>query len=213
MSTIDPAPGRAGWLERLAPLGALIVAVWFLIGIITGDDYEDTPESVLAYAESDETSIIALQILALALPLLIGWFLYGLLSRFALAESALRSLTAIGGALFIAFMTTGFTVWSGPLLDDSLTDVGAETYLALDDAGWLLLGAGSVSIGVMILAVSIAALRLRAIPTWLGVVSIVLGVIAFAGVAAIGHIAWVVWLIGASVLMLFGRERGPAVPD
>jgi hypothetical protein len=205
LSTIDPAPAGRGWLERLSPLGALIFAVWLLIGFFTSDDYDDTPEAVIAYAESDETNIIAMQILALAMPLLIGWFLYGLLSRFAFVDTALRSLTAIGGALFIAFVTTGFTLWNGPLLDDDLDEFGAETYLALDDAGWILLGAGGVSIGVMILAVSIAAIRERSVPTWVGIVSLLLGVLSFATVAAVGLFAWLLWLIGAALLMLFGR--------
>ncbi len=72
-----------------------------------------------------------------------SWFLYGLLSRFAFVDTALRSMAAIGGALFIAFVTTGFTLWNAPLLDDNLDEFGAETYLALDDAGWILLGAAA----------------------------------------------------------------------
>lgn len=211
MTTIDPVPARGGWLERLAPVGALIFAVWLLIGFFTSGDYEDTPEAVLAYAENDETNIIAAQILALAMPLLIGWFLYGLLTRFPFVDAALRTVAGISGALFIAFVAIGLTLWSAPLLDDSLTDVGAETYLALDDAGWLLLGLGGVSIGVMILAVSIAALRQRAVPTWVGIISLVLGVLSFATVAAVGLFAWLLWLIGAALLMLLGGAQDRTV--
>jgi hypothetical protein len=57
----------------------------------------------------------------------------------------------------------------------------------------------------MILAVSIAPIRERSVPTWVGIVSLLLGVLSFATVAAVGLFAWLLWLIGAALLMLFGR--------
>ena len=49
MTTIDETRLSLGWLERFAPLGGLVFAVWMLIGFFTIYDYDDTPESVLSY--------------------------------------------------------------------------------------------------------------------------------------------------------------------
>jgi hypothetical protein len=207
LETTDASPRGGGWVERLAPLGGLIFAVWLLVGFFTSDDYDDTPESVLAYAESDETNLIAMQVLALASPLLIGLFFAGLLSRLRIVDDLLRTLAIMGATLFVAFFAIGITLWNGPLLDDSLEEVGATTYLALDDAGWILLGISGVSMAVAILAVSLAALRQRLAPTWVLGLSIALGVLSFATVAAVGLFAWTIWLLAAAILLLLRPAR------
>lgn len=210
MTTIDDTRRRPDWLARVAPLGGLIFAAWMLFGFFTSDDYEDTAESVLAYAEDSETSIVAMQILSIATPLLVGLFLAGVLARVRIVDDALRTLALLGGTLFVAFVCVGLTLWNGPLLDDSLEEAGPETYLALDDAGWILLGTGGVSIGIAIVAISLAALRQRLVPTWLGVVSIALGVLSLATVVGIGFFAWLIWFLGASILLLL-RPDAPRV--
>lgn len=215
MTTIDETRSSLGWLERFAPLGGLVFAVWMLIGFFTSDDYEDTPESVLAYAESDEANIIAMQALALAMPLLIGLFLAGALARLRIVDDVLRTLAIVGGTLFIAFVSVGLTLWNGPLLDDSLEEAGPETYLALDDAGWILLGTGGVAIGVAIVAMSIAVLRQGSAPRWVGIVSLVLGVLSFLTVMAVGFFAFILWLLGASLYLAFrpAAPRAEAAPE
>lgn len=210
MATIDETRRGADWLARVAPLGGLVFAVWMLFGFFTSDDYDDTAASVLAHAENDESNIVAMQILSIATPLLIGLFLAGVLARVRIVDDALRTLALLGGTLFVAFVCVGLTLWNGPLLDDSLEETGAETYLALDDAGWILLGTGGVSIGVAIVAISLAALRQRLVPTWLGVVSVVLGVLSLATVVGIGFFAWLIWFLGASILLLL-RPDAPRV--
>jgi len=63
----------------------------------------------------------------------------------------------------------GLTLWAAPLLSsDELTSAGAEAYLAFDDAGWVLLGLGGISIGMMIIGVSLAALDHGRIPKCAG---------------------------------------------
>ena len=85
-------------------------------------------------------------------------------------------LTVIGGTLFVAFFAVGMTLWSAPLLSpDELTDAGAEAYLGFDDVGWVLLALSGISIGVMIIGVSLAALELGTVPRWAGWVSLALG--------------------------------------
>jgi hypothetical protein len=207
LTTIDETRAGRDWLTRYAPLGGLVFAVWVLWGFFTSDDYEDTAESVLAYAESDETNIIAMQILGMATPLLIGLFLAGTLARLRIVDDVLRTLAIVGGTLFIAFVSVGLTLWNGPLLDDSLEEAGAETYLALDDAGWILLGTGGVSIGVAIVAMSIAMLRQGWAPRWFGILSLLLGVVSFATVMAVGFFAWIIWFVGVALYLVLRPEE------
>jgi hypothetical protein len=213
VSTLDSTSYRPSWLERFAPLGGIIFAVWVLVGFFTSDDYDDTPQSVIAYADSDETNLWLMAALGLATPLLVGWFVAGLAARLRAADPLLRTLVVVGGSVFIALVSVGVTIWSAPLLDDSLDETSAATYLLLDDFGWVIIGAGGVAMGVLIVAASLAALRLGWVPSWLGWLSVAFGVVAFASVAAVGLFAWIAWLIIAGTLMLVrGGSRTPSDP-
>jgi hypothetical protein len=213
LTTYDTAPApatvpeRTDWLERLAPIGGLVFAVWLLIGFFTSGDYDDTPADLVAHAERDETNLLVMLLLALATPLLIGSFVAGLMARMRSAESSLRALTLIGGTLFAALLTVGLILWSAPLLDDDLNETSAAAYLALDDAGWVLLGAAGVGIALMIVAVSLAALRYGWVPKWAGWVSLLLGVVSFFTVAGVGFFAWIAWLIAAGLYLLLRGDR------
>ena len=213
MTTPEPMPYRTTWIERLAPLGGIIFAAWVLVGFFTSEDYGDTPQSVVEFAESSETNTYIMAILGLAAPLLLGWFLGGLMAVMRPASTALRTITLVGGVLLIVFVTVGITIWSAPLLDDNFDVSTAAVYLALDDFGWVIIGTGGVGAAIMIIAVSIAALRHGWVPAWLGWLSLALGVVAFSSVAAIGLFAWLAWLIGAGALLLWRGVPGsePAV--
>jgi hypothetical protein len=202
VATLDSTSYRPSWLERFAPLGGIVFAVWVLVGFFTSDDYEDTPQSIVAYADADETNIYLMAVLGLATPLLMGWFVAGLAARLRAAEPIYRTLVVVGGTVFISLITVGITIWSAPLIDDTLSEDTASTYLLLDDFGWVIIGTAGVAMGVLIIAASLAALRLGWVPAWLGWVSVAFGVVAFASVAAIGLFAWLAWVIVAGVLMV-----------
>jgi nitrate reductase NapE component len=57
----------------------------------------------------------------------------------------------------------------------------------------------------MAVAASVAALRARAVPTWVGWLSLVVGAAAVATVAFVGIFAWLAWLLVVSVLLLVRR--------
>jgi hypothetical protein len=207
----EAAPRRAGWLERLSPLGGIVFAVWLLVGFFTSGETGETAQSIVAYSESHETNLVFMQILAIATPILIGWTLAGLVARMRSTDTVLRALTLVGGAVFITLFATAFTIWNAPLLDESLTVENAATYLLLDDFGWILLGIGGVGLGVAIVAVSIAALRDRWVPKWVAWVSLALGLLAFLSVMGIGLFAYVGWLLVAGLLLLVRPRRDVAV--
>jgi hypothetical protein len=200
-----------GWIHTLGAIGAILIPLALVFSFFTSQDTGDTGAELIAYAKDNPTDVWILQIIALAAPFLIGAFVASLRVRLRAANEAYQALTVIGGTLFIAFLGVGLTLWAAPLLSsDELTNAGAEAYLAFDDAGWVLLGMGGISIGAMIIGVSLAALDLGLVPKWAGWVSLALGVVSFATMAAVGIFAWSIWLIAAGSFLLFGR--GPGVP-
>jgi hypothetical protein len=71
---------------------------------------------------------------------------------------------------------------------------------AANDSSYVLHSAGGAGIGATIVAVSLAALGARAIPAWLGWLSVFAGVVSIFAVFFFPWIVIVVWLIVAGVL-------------
>ena len=210
MHAANSRPSRAGWIHTLGAIGAILLPLALLVSFFTSSDSGDTADELITYAKNNESEVWLLQIMALGAPLLIGMFVASLRVRLRPANEVYQALTVIGGILFVAFLGVGLTLWAAPLLSpDELTTAGADAYLAFDDAGWVLLGMAGISIGVMIIAVSLAALDLGLVPKWAGWVSLLLGVVSLATIAAVGIFAWAVWLIAAGVYVLLGRDRAP----
>ena len=191
-NTVDSTHSRAGWLNVVGGIGAIAIPLAILFSFFTAnDDYEDTAAGLIGYAKAHQSDIWLQQIVALAAPLLIGFFLASLWGRLRGSTEAYRVLTVIGGTLFIAFFAMGMTLWSAPLLSpNELKAAAAAAYLGYDDVGWVLLALGGISVGVMIIGASLAALELAIVPRWAGWLSVALGVISFATMAAIGIFSW-----------------------
>jgi hypothetical protein len=209
-----PGSDHAGWLHKLGAVGAVLVPLGILFSFVTSDDTGDTAAELIAYARGNESEVWLLQIIALVAPLLIGVFVASLRVRLRPATELYQAMTVIGGTLFIAFLAVGLTLWAAPLLSaDELTTAGAEGYLAFDDAGWVLLALAGISIGTMIIGVSLAALELGLVPKWAGWVSLVLGVVSLATIVAIGIFAWTIWLLAAGCYLLFRNDRSASAAD
>jgi len=201
-------PSRAGWIHTLGAIGAILLPLAILFSFFTSDDSGDTAAELIAYAKDNQSDAWVLQVIALTAPLLIGAFVASLRVRLRAASAAYQALTVIGGTLFVAFLGVGLTLWAAPLLSpDELTNAGADAYLAFDDVGWVLLGMGGVSIGAMIIGVSLAALELGLVPKWAGWVSLLLGVVSLATIVAVGIFAWAAWLLAAGLFLLLARDR------
>ena len=213
-NAVEEDHSRAGWLDVLGGIGAIAIPLVILFSFFTAsDDYDDTAAGLIGYAKENQGDIWVQQIVALAAPVLISFFLASLWQRLRGSTEAYRVLTVLGGTLFVAFFAVGMTLWSAPLLSpDEISDAAAEAYLGYDDVGWVLLALSGIAIGVMIIGVSLAALELDMIPTWAGWVSVALGVVSFATLAAIGIFAWVIWLVAAGCLLLFTRESTAPAP-
>jgi hypothetical protein len=212
-----PTAARESPLERWSPLGGILFVVGMIVVLVgVSGDTGDTAASVVEYAEDESGWIDFWQFFALLSLLLLGWFVGGLYSRLRRREAHTESaLALIGGVGFSVLLFVAFTIWNAPLmeLDDEVNDIQttqAETYLAIEDVGWVTLGGAGVAAGLMIIAASVAALRGRWLPAWAGWVGVALGAVALATVAFVGIFAWLAWIVIASVLMLVRSMRAPA---
>jgi hypothetical protein len=214
-TTLDAA--TIGSQRSRPPLLAPLAGLAFVGGLIAlfvtpaGDESGETPREVVAYAASHEGWIVAMALFALATIPLGGIFVAALLTRLrGLATATESTLVLIGGIVFTLCFGIAFTVWSAPLTDVS-TDTSralaeAETYLAVDDIGWFLLGAAGVGAAMMAIPASLAASRSTAVPTWLCWVGVALGVASLGTIAFLGMFAWMAWIAGASIVMLACRR-------
>ena len=141
-----------------------------------------------------------------------GVFVAALHARLrGIATATESTLVLIGGIAFTLSFALALTIWSAPLTDirrAARALAEADAYLAIDDIGWFLFGASGVGVAMMAIPASLAALRGRAVPAWLGWVGVALGVASLATIAFFGVFAWMAWIAGASIVMLGGGARG-----
>ena len=213
MEPMVTARGRSGWLHTLGAAGAILLPLALLFSFFTSQDTGDTAAELIAYADDNPVEVWTLQLIALTAPVLIGAFVASLWTRLRGAHEGHRALVLVGGTLFVAFLSVGLTLWAAPLIaSDDLNEAGAEAYLAFDDAGWVLLGLAGISVALLIVGVSLAAIERGWLPKWAGWVSLLLGVASLATIVAVGIFAWALWLLAAGILLLVRGDRFAAAP-
>lgn len=137
-------------------------------------------------------------------------FVAGLYARIRDVATPVESiLVLIGGIAFTLCFTTALTIWTAPLMDMPSDQAralsAAEAYLGFDDVGWFLLGAGGVAAATMAVPASLAALRARLVPAWLGWLGIAAGLASLGTVIGFGRVAWMAWIAVTSVLLIAKR--------
>jgi MFS family permease len=206
--------------RRVTPLAGLISVVLFVVSVFiqeSGDSPDDNASGaqIAAYfADNLERLAIAAIAWGLAVIALI-WFLDGLRTHVLPASGQLARLTygfGFGTALFA--LASAMPDVAGALasdnLDRNLTPGAAEVFNNLGDGFFI---AAELMLGGFFLAVGLASVRARALPVWVGWISLVLAV-----VAVILPIGWAVlvfglplWVLLVSALLWLRREPSPAV--
>jgi hypothetical protein len=212
-------------LERWAALGGVLYVVLFIVGtilLVGGEPDGDASPTEVArwYADSGHRDRIN-----------VGWILTGLgIFFFLWFLAALRSalLRLVGDGFLITLATVGGAVYAALALasiavNDALKTMSDDTYHdqvfpelvhAANDAGYVLHSTGGVGIGAMMIAASLAVLRARAVPAWLGWVGVAAGIIALASITFVPWFVIALWLLVASGLLFMAgsRTRTAAAP-
>src|SRR5436190_5379255 len=210
-------------LERFSLLGGAVFVVLLVLGtIVMVGNQPDTGDSdaTLAKYWSDSGHrhrsnigwiLVALGVLAFI------WFVGALKRRVRDhdPDGFLADLVGIGGTIYAVGTLVAFS------LEDAIKTMSDDTFNhqiypgfihAADDAGWVIHAAGGVGIATLIIATSIAAKRAGRIPGWLGVVSIVIGVISLALVIFFPIFLMLLWILVTSIAMFIRSGREQSAP-
>ena len=224
MSRIATPRSSAG-LVRWAVLGGVAYVVCFVVGVILifngAPDSSSAPGKIIAYyGKSGHRDRINIGWVVTGLGVFFFlWFLSALRRSVRLLEGDdgfLTGLTTVGGAIYASLTLAAIAVDTGvrTMSDDTYHHTVYPGLIhAADDAGWVLHASGGVGLGAMIIAASLAALRVRAVPAWAGWLGIVVGILSLALIVFFPWFLAAIWILVVSVGMFLraGREPRAAV--
>lgn len=217
MTTATPeavrfATARTAWTRLLPPVAGigLVVGLFLSFNSPVVQDSGDTPAEVVATVTDNKTWTVVVLVYALAAVGLAGGFVAGLYTRLrGVATELESSLVLIGGIVFAACFPLALIFFQAPLADmpddHARALAQAEAYLTFDDAAWVTLAAAGVGAALMAVPASLAAIR-SGVPKWLGWLGILAGIVSLATFVVVGIIAWALWILVASIVLLVARE-------
>lgn len=208
---------RWGWEQLAALAGILAVALW-IVGIAISESTNlpdrDQPVEILTWYDQDSSTILAsgfvFQLGALAFLI----FMTALRSRLWWTEGGSGFLTtlayAAGVAVSIFLLAMPAADMSGALNEGDLTPQAAQALNSIPDI--FFIGA-ELSAALLLIAVGLLAILLRALPKWLGWVSLLLALwllippIGWAGLL----LGVPLWTVLVSVLLWMRPAGEPVV--
>ena len=217
-SAAAPAARTTSGLQRWSLLGGALYVVLFVIGtILSFDGQPDTsssPDKIRAYwsvgSHRDKVNIGWLLVGVGVLFLI--WFVAALRQRLRDADTGfLSSLVLLGGAVYATTTMIAFSIEAGikTMSDDTFQHtVYPELIHAADDAGWVVHAGGAVGIATLIIATSVAAMRLGRVGRGLGITSIVAGVLSLGAIVFFPVFITLLWILVTSIVVFVrsGRE-------
>ena len=197
--------------ERLAPLAGVLFTVIFAVGFLTSGETPDTKatgqEVISHYDDSGEifASMLALVICAV----LFMFFAGALRSRLRAVGAEWLASVSFGGAVVYTVGLGLFAMSQIALVDAA--DLGqpevAQALNIIDNDNFF---PTVIGLAVVLLATGWHVLATRSLSSWLGWVSVLLGVLALAGpVGFIAFLLFPVWVLVVAVTLY----RGTTAPE
>jgi hypothetical protein len=203
---------RPTWTRLLPPLAGLVLVLGLIVSLNspTVEDAGDTPTEIVATASNHSTWVNLVLAFALIAVALAGAFVAGLHTRLREIATPLEStLVLVGGIVFTVCFPLALFMFQAPLVDmpdnHARALVEAEAYLTYDDAAWVAFAAAGLGAALMAIPASLAAIR-GGLPTWLGWLGVLAGIVSLATIFFVGMFAWTAWILVASIVMLVARE-------
>jgi len=209
-------------LTQWAGLGGVAYVVLFIVGGILAfggqPDLDAPPAEVIEYfSDSGNRDKIGFGWLIIVIAVFFFlWFLAAL--RQALrridGDGFLTNVATIGGVVYASLTLAGVSFGAAvkTMSDDTYRDqVFPELIHAADDASYVMHASGGVGVAALMIAASLAAMRARVIPSWLGWLGIASGVLAVFSITFLPQFLIAIWLVVAGVA-LFRSGDPPAAP-
>ena len=199
--------------SRLAPLTGLVFVPLFVAAFVVGGStpgVHATGAKVISFYRAHGTNqkISAfLSVLAVVFLVFFAASLRSHLGRFQGASGLAR--VGYGGALVLAVATASFAAISWALVD-ARTSIDPSAAQALNvlsnDYFWPL----SVGVALFGIGYGLAIVGSKALPLWLGVVALLLGIIGLTPISFLAFIGLMAWSLFASVLAFRRVADSPA---
>ncbi|MGH2900771.1 MAG: hypothetical protein ACRDMZ_18995 [Solirubrobacteraceae bacterium] len=205
---------RDRWPLAMAGLGSLAFALLGTAARPAEPGFAAEPASIAAFYESNVDGVLASQTLYFISTLLLMCFaagLYSMLRRERGGSEGQTAAVAFAGAIAGCAMLLGAGAASmmAALRADEAGRIAPDVATVLWDMSSILYGlAAPMAMAVLVLAVAVAALRGAALPAWLGVLSVPLGIaLALPPINHVAIIAFQFWVgIAAVGVLLHGAS-------
>jgi len=209
---------RLSW-ERLAALAGLVFVVLYVAAFSLGIEVGDSDREILAYyANSGHRAkeIVAFFLIAgagLALVVFAG-ALRSLILRAEQERGMLAPLGWAGGIACATLVLAGNAVSRATAytaLDDKFR-LDPNTRRLFEDTGFLLFASAALAAILLVVAVSLAALRYGVLPRWLGWAGFPAAALLTLGIVFIGFLVLAVWVLTVSGVLAMRRAPPTATP-
>lgn len=194
----------SSWSKR-APLWGVLAVVLFIVAFAVGGETPDAGDSaskVINFYSDNESSqwVAALGLFYAAIAtVLFGYALRGVLLRADEGVESLAALAFTGSAIFAVgvLLFAGLTI---SLVDpgDALEPAAAQAINALNSDMFPVLAGG---LALFLVPAGMAWRKVSSLPSWLGWVAIVIGIVAATPLGFFGFLAGMLWILVVSILL------------
>lgn len=202
---------RISW-ERLAALAGVAFVVLYVAAFGLGIEVGASDQEILEhYADSGNRAkeVVAFFLIAAAALafLVLASSLRSLIARSEHETATLAALTWAGGTACAVLVLAGNAVSRATafaaMSDDFQLD--PNTRRLVEDVGFLLFVSGALAAIILVVAVSLAALRHRLLPRWLGWAGFVVAALLPLAIAFVGFLVFLVWVLTVSTTLALRR--------
>jgi len=207
--------------ERWSALAGVLFVALFMVGWSISENGEDTSAKLQAYYTDSghRTREFVAFFLILAAGLAFLSFLGTLRAAVIRAEAGPGTLSGLvfgPGIVFVALFLTGNAISRAPaaLADEKHFKLDGNLAELCNDAGYMLIVSGVTIAAIMVLSVSMSALRTGALPAWLGWAGLIVAVSMLFSIIFFPILIFLAWVLVVSLVMVVAawRVSGAAPP-
>lgn len=208
---------RINWERLVAVTGVAYVALYvaaFSLGIEVGPSDREILEH---YGDSAARTKEAVAFFLLAGAAL-AFFLFttalrSLIARAEQETAMLATLALVGGTVYGALLLAGNAVSRGPAFAamDERFGLDPNTRRMVEDIGLLILASGVIAAILLLVAVSLAALRHGLLPRWLAWAGFPAAALLPLAVSFLGFLVLFLWVLAVSVALALRRSPAATV--
>jgi hypothetical protein len=208
---------RIKW-ERWAALAGLAFVIFYVAAFSLGIEVGESDRDILDYyADSgNRTNEVVAFFLIAGAALAFVVFASGLRNLIARAEQGTAPLAALawaGGVACAVLILAGNAVSRATAFAamESTFQLDPNTRRLVEDVGFLLFVSGALAAILLVVAVSVAALRHSVLPRWLGWAGFPVAALLPLAIGFVGFLIFIVWILAVSAALAL--RRAVATPE